>query len=419
MLPSAVTFNNYRSFAGRHEFEVRPLTLIYGANNVGKSALVRLFPLLADSVAYDATGALALESQAVFQGGYNDLWWKGREGADDVGLGLCWSEGPLSSVDYVFDWREHKGVLVRLLELIHKGGSTLALQRTPQPAKGGPLAHVFERLPHTQTPKHYEFELHGMVPLPSTVSDDLGLVNELASQLQELRGRIQWLRAQRGIPGRRFPKPSGVRSRIAPDGSDTPQLLWSDRELQPKVSEWFEQTLGRSIELVEIPPDEFRCTLRNTRSTQNFEIDLVDSGSGPVQALPIITAATLAMSSSGPRILALEEPDANLDPRSQHELAKLLCTVAASPARPRVIVETHSQALLLGLQLAIANHQFGIGPDDVLIYWVRQDEQGRSSFEKVELDADGRLQGLWPDPFAHLRDLARELVVSRQRRLPG
>jgi predicted ATPase len=47
---SRFTVENYRAFARAQAIEVRPLTLFFGWNSGGKSALVRFLPLLAESV---------------------------------------------------------------------------------------------------------------------------------------------------------------------------------------------------------------------------------------------------------------------------------------------------------------------------------------------------------------------------------
>ena len=64
MTPSALHVRNYRSFPGPQQVELRPLTLFYGGNSSGKSALVRLLPLLADSVGSEDGGPLNLSSPA-------------------------------------------------------------------------------------------------------------------------------------------------------------------------------------------------------------------------------------------------------------------------------------------------------------------------------------------------------------------
>ncbi|MHC2334939.1 hypothetical protein [Bradyrhizobium sp. USDA 4454] len=46
---TAVGVEGYRAFAKSEEIELRPLTLLYGFNSVGKSALLRALPLIAAS----------------------------------------------------------------------------------------------------------------------------------------------------------------------------------------------------------------------------------------------------------------------------------------------------------------------------------------------------------------------------------
>ncbi len=54
----AIYAERYRCFYERSTLELRPLTLLYGRNNVGKSALLRLLPLLGASVEERSTAPL-------------------------------------------------------------------------------------------------------------------------------------------------------------------------------------------------------------------------------------------------------------------------------------------------------------------------------------------------------------------------
>ena len=61
---SAFRVREYRCFRDWTEIELRPLTLLFGYNGAGKSALIRLLPALMESVR--AQGApLALEGKAL------------------------------------------------------------------------------------------------------------------------------------------------------------------------------------------------------------------------------------------------------------------------------------------------------------------------------------------------------------------
>ncbi len=418
VLPKSVSVQNYRSFRGRHEVELKPLTLIYGANNVGKSALVRLLPLIGDSVAVDATGALRLESPAAFGAGFADLESKRAPDPDsseptELGLTLTWEEGPLGCAEFVFERLDKEGVVIRELDLQLADGRSDRFTRVPLWDPSEPFIHQYDRLGAGQADR-MKLGLRGLVP--TEIPDGLASLVSLRDALGSLRGSIQWLRAQRATPERRLARPSGPVTSLTPDGENAPAALLADPTLAESVSAWYRSAFRSALLLHPEPPDEFRCQLESSIHTSSVRIDLVDSGNGPTQALPVAVACMLAQRSRHPQILAIEEPDANLDVPTQRRLAELLVQTAAASSRPRVVIETHSEALLLGVQLAVAQANCGLAPEDVAIYWVEQDEFACSSICAVTIDGDGRLQGNWPDPFGQLRELARELVSLRMQR---
>jgi predicted ATP-dependent endonuclease of OLD family len=67
------TLKNYRSFVDRTTIELRPLTLLFGYNNSGKSALLRVLPLIADSLTGQSRTPLALDSPAVRGSHFSEL----------------------------------------------------------------------------------------------------------------------------------------------------------------------------------------------------------------------------------------------------------------------------------------------------------------------------------------------------------
>lgn len=84
---------NYRGFRDLTEIELRPLTLLFGYNNTGKSALMRVLPLLADSVTPPpgAGGPLNLTSAAVRQASFQDL--RSRQSASPrIDFALAWDD---------------------------------------------------------------------------------------------------------------------------------------------------------------------------------------------------------------------------------------------------------------------------------------------------------------------------------------
>jgi len=67
------TLKNYRSFVDRTTIELRPLTLLFGYNNSGKSALLRALPLLADSLNGQSSTPINMESPALRESSFSEL----------------------------------------------------------------------------------------------------------------------------------------------------------------------------------------------------------------------------------------------------------------------------------------------------------------------------------------------------------
>lgn len=141
------------------------------------------------------------------------------------------------------------------------------------------------------------------------------------------------------------------------------------------------------------------------------EVYFSDVGEGLVQVLPVLVAAARLRDSSGaaPRILAVEEPESHLHPRLHAALTEKFCELAALQNPPQIVVETHSENVLLRVQLAVAAGQ--LPPENVIVYWVRQSSDGRSRIDPVEFDPLGQPKGNWPPGvFAEDLEQARQLL---------
>jgi predicted ATPase len=407
-LPRFLRLFNYRCFAGLHRIELRPLTLIYGRNNAGKSALLRSLPLLADS-ALTAGGPLDLHSKAVRGASFHDLRWRGLNSDDEqtIGLGLEWID-PAFDVQYDIDWKEDwKRLVLRTLTVVEKG-KPWSLEWVPQRQD-----RVSEQLTFRREPQGDEVRLRfaGLTPWAGQ-----GLSESLNQRLGALQAGVQWLQAGR-LPelDRVQPYPTGPSSRMSPNGEEAAGLLATDPELRAQVSAWYSDAIGRELWPHEVPTVGFRLLLRNP-SNDRVQVDFADVGEGLLHALPVLTALALIelQRPNAPRILAVEEPESHLHAQLQRRLAERLAHAAAT-RDALIVLETHSEHVLLTTQLLIARGE--LPPDRVIAYWVYQDEQGRAHADPVTFDTQGRPQGnLPPRMFSEDTDLAREILRARSGR---
>src|SRR5207237_300497 len=111
-------------------------------------------------------------------------------------------------------------------------------------------------------------------------------------------------------------------------------------------------------------------------------VSMADVGFGVSQILPVLVALLVA---SPGQLVYLEQPEIHLHPRAQVALAQIL--VDASLRGVRVVAETHSNLLLLGIQTLVA--QGKIPNELVKLHWFTRNERGETTISSADLDQAG------------------------------
>lgn len=93
---------------------------------------------------------------------------------------------------------------------------------------------------------------------------------------------------------------------------------------------------------------------RDIRSGAQDMVNIADVGFGLSQSLPVVVALLAAHPG---QLVYLEQPEIHLHPRAAYQLSRLLQRAVMRGVQ--VVIETHSELLLLGLQELVASGQFG------------------------------------------------------------
>lgn len=120
-------------------------------------------------------------------------------------------------------------------------------------------------------------------------------------------------------------------------------------------------------------------------------VNIADVGFGVSQTLPVLVALHIAKPG---QLVYLEQPEIHLHPRAQTAMAQVLADAAKRGVR--VVAETHSSLLLLGIQTLVAEGE--LSPELVKLHWFARGEDGATTVRSADLDEAGAY-GDWPEDF--------------------
>ncbi len=131
--------------------------------------------------------------------------------------------------------------------------------------------------------------------------------------------------------------------------------------------------------------------LPHDRNNETDTVNIADVGFGVSQILPVLVAVIVAEPG---QLVYLEQPELHLHPRAQIALARVLADAAKRGVR--VVAETHSSLLLLAVQTLVAEGD--LSPELVKFHWFTRREDGVTEVNSVDLDEAGAY-GDWPVDF--------------------
>lgn len=401
-----LSVKSYRAFRDQAEMSVKPLTMLYGFNQAGKSTLLRLLALLADSL-FGTSGPLDLESPAIKGSSFKELGWMGREMSMTPEFVIKTGDDP-NAPRLAIQYADDKGLIVNRLALYRgEGGDKFRVSLDGEISRVGKTISGLYGGHYRGAAWNGRLNFENLIPagLPDQA---LGIADAIRSTLSPLQ-RLQWLRANRVGEAAQVERPSRC---CMPDGTDLAAAIRGDFEksILEQASRWLsgQQGLCRDIAIVANASQHPTFWLG---SDGRERLPLHLAGEGLRALIPILVLACWAESAAAdkPSMLVIEEAEAHLHPTVQVQLFNRLVETVKSGVP--VVVETHSVHMLRAMQLSILDGR--LAPEDVGLHWVLQGKDGVAGVERIIVEPDASLTGWRPFVFETEQELAHQIIDMR------
>jgi predicted ATPase len=425
---SRITVAGFKSIGPERSIDIRPLTLLAGANSSGKSSMMQPLLLLKQTLEapYDP-GALLLDGPHVKFTNVDQMFFRPSRHAQTemFSIGLTVLAGPQVTAYY----RRAKRKPIDIESMTYQVGDTRTDIRpgdyefNPQDwnfkhlISSDQIKSIFGSDVRTRVFRSRCFldrvlqKTEGQAELPHTSVDLHPVLQELYGILFEdpslptIESSILdtiHLPGWRGTPQRAYP--------ITATGPRYPGTFENyvasivARSVVDKQKQLLEQigdnlrTLGLTWTVSASAVNDTQVELKVGRMYEPARggahdlVNIADVGFGVSQTLPVVVALQVARPG---QLVYIEQPELHLHPRAQVAMARLLANAANRGVR--VVAETHSSLLLVGVQSLVAEEV--LAPDKVKLHWFeRNKKDGSTDIRSADLDAAGAY-GDWPVDF--------------------
>jgi hypothetical protein len=401
----------YKSIAHRQSIDIRPLTILAGANSSGKSSIMQPLLMLKQTLeaSYDP-GTFLLDGPNVrFTSGDQFLSRIGKGGCQDV-LEIEMIIGSGQKMRVLYKWNPDRGLDIKeMTSGTDEGAKTLRPTMTEtEIVSAFPEWRDISRHFPTHEKEGLKWEVVrercflGLELRPEDEKRGGALLKASPASLvvEQLRQLIH-VPGLRGNPERAYPVTAVGPTFPGTFGNYVASVIaqWQadeDAEALEAVNRALEG-LGLTWKVVAERVTHAQVQLKvgrlphGERGDANDLVSIADVGFGVPTALPVIVALLVAQPGQA---VYLEQPEIHLHPRAQTRMGKLLSEAALRGVR--VIVETHSSLLLRAIQTLVAKNE--LSPDLVKLHWFTRQEDGSTEVNSADLDKDGAF-GNWPEDF--------------------
>ena len=427
---TAISVQGFKSLAKESRIEIRPLTILAGANSSGKSSIMQLLLLMKQTLeASHDPGPLLLNGPNVKFTSANQFISRFQKGSDGQAFSVEIETGKERKHKVAFSNKENQTIEIRDMVVVIDGNS---LRLTPEQRSDdieksvvklfrerikeiGYFKESLIKLSYPMFARKFNLAVvrnRCFLDIHFESADDIPFQKMMSVKIfsfvpdHELRRMIH-------VPGLRG-NPERVYNRTV-TGPDFPGIF--EHYVATLIAQWQEQkddrlqalesmlsALGLTREISAKYSDDTQIELQVGRLPKSERdgsdlVNIADVGFGVSQVLPVLVALLVAEKG---QLVYLEQPELHLHPRAQYALAKILAETAKCGVK--LVVETHSALLLLQVQTLVADGK--LDPALVKLHWFsRGSEDGTTAVQSADLDENGAF-GDWPEDFGDVELLA-------------
>lgn len=416
---------NFKCFADTGDVSLGPLTLIFGKNNSGKSSIFHSLLVLRQSLEAGIGQRLSINGPLYSGGSYTDLVHQHRvRNHVEMHFSITPSFDSPQRLEMEFAADEPNPPRLSRLKVTGAKDREVVIRRGR--GAGGPYELVIdgERIGRARE-GGFNFLENRLFPF--LLSESLrGRQSEVTRDPIRIAARRTFTAFERVLRGmrsvgafRKQPERRYEYQGLLPGLRDTAENVIAaliDDATRRRARSILRRTLNRwlrQVGRVQLLPIRristrarlFELRLRDTDSGRwaNF----ADVGFGIGQAFPVLVEG-LRTPEGG--LLLVQEPEIHLHPDAQLAMADFLVDLVETGKQ--VLVETHSEHLLLRVRHLLARHRAGrtkrrLTPQQVRLLYVDKDRSGRSEIRPIEIDKLGQVKN-WPTGF--MEEATRERI---------
>ena len=345
-----ISFKNYKLFKEKQTLELKPITILIGKNNSGKSAVAKLPTLIAGSLTGKFLQPFDTKNYDVSLGSNPDDIFYNKEITND-------------SLD--FDIFEDDEVFISC-SVIGDINNNIRLRRL----------NFNKKEINLKTTK-----VKGFIP----DGESSNVLN------------FDYIEAFRIKPELNFQKKTSEIKKVGINGENSYSLYakYYDEQnpIYKSISDWyFENFENWKLGVSQISGSviSYEITLKNG---VNKPINIVNTGSGISQSFPLVLRSFMPVEE--PTLIIIEEPETHLHPAAHGNLAERFVNSFLEDNNRNYLIETHSQNFVLRMRRLIAEGK--LKPEQLAIYYVDfKEESNESVLQRIIVDEFGRVEW-WPE----------------------